>query len=90
VLASTTKYLIQLDNTKRTVAIHIDSGGDRKQFTPGTVIKGHFVAQDLHFGIFGLATLPTSMSPNDQRQRLRQPRKPLRRPETLGSSIPPA
>ena len=65
VLASTTKYLIQLDNTAPTVAIHIDSAGDCKQFTPGTVINGHFVAQDLHFGIFGMATLPASMSPNE-------------------------
>jgi len=65
VLASTTKYLVQLDNTAPTVAVHIDSAGDCKQFTPGTIINGHFVAQDLHFGVFGLATLPTSLSPNE-------------------------
>jgi hypothetical protein len=65
VLASTPKYLIQLDNTAPTADIHIDSGGDCKKFTQGSTIDGHFVAQDLHFGAFSLSTLPTSMSPNE-------------------------
>lgn len=65
VLATTTQYLIQLDNTAPTVDIHIDSGGDCKQFAQGTTINGHFVAQDLHFGVFGLSTLPSSLSPNE-------------------------
>jgi hypothetical protein len=65
VTGSTLPYLIQLDNTAPTAVINIDSGGDCKQFTPGTTINGHFVAQDLHFGAFSMATLPTSMSPNE-------------------------
>ena len=65
VLGSTPHYLIQLDNTAPSVDIHIDSAGDCKQFTPGTTITGHFFAQDLHFGVFGLSTLPTSLSPNE-------------------------
>jgi hypothetical protein len=63
VLGSTPHYLIQLDNTAPTAAIHIDSGGDCKQFTPPTTLNGHFVAQDLHFGAFSLETLPTSTTP---------------------------
>jgi hypothetical protein len=65
VTGSTLPYLIQFDNTAPTAVINIDSGGDCKQFTPGTTIDGHFVAQDLHFGAFSMATLPTSMSPNE-------------------------
>jgi hypothetical protein len=65
VLGSTPHYLIQLDNTAPSAEIHIDSSGDCKQFTPGTIITGHFVAQDAHFGVFGLSTLPTSLSPNE-------------------------
>ena len=64
-LATTPKYLIQLDNTAPAAAIHIDSSGDCKQFAQGTTITGHFVAQDLHFGAFSLLTLPTSLSPNE-------------------------
>lgn len=62
VLNQTGDYLIQLDNTAPTVAIHIDSGGDCKQFGAGP-IDGHFVAQDLHFGVFSLQTLPSTMVP---------------------------
>lgn len=64
VLATTPQYLIQLDNTAPTVDIHIDSGGDCKQFIPPATISGHFVATDLHFGVFSLSTLPTTMNPN--------------------------
>ncbi len=64
VLATTPQYLIQLDNTAPTVDIHIDSGGDCKQFIPPAGINGHFVARDLHFGAFSLSTLPTVMDPN--------------------------
>src|SRR5579872_1832502 len=64
VLTITPQYLFQLDNTAPTVDIHIDSAGDCKQFTPGTVINGHFVARDLHFGAFSLSTLPTVLNPN--------------------------
>lgn len=61
VFDSTPHYLIQLDNTKPTVEIHIDSGGDCKQFGLGTEIDGHFVARDIHFGAFSLATLPSAL-----------------------------
>jgi len=46
-----------------TCEIHIDSGGDCKDFTKGTTIFGHFTARDEHFGGFTLETLPSSMSP---------------------------
>lgn len=62
VLGQTAQYLIQLDNTAPTASIHIDSGGDCKQFDAGP-IDGHFVAQDIHFGIFSLQTLPSTMIP---------------------------
>ena len=63
VLGGTPHYLIQLDNTAPAADIHIDSGGDCKKFAPGTVIDGHFVARDLHFGAFSMQTLPTSTTP---------------------------
>jgi hypothetical protein len=78
VVASTPWHTVQLDNTaprrKPVVApfepppvtceIHIDSGGDCKDFTKGTLIKGRFVARDAYPGGFTLSTLPSSMSPN--------------------------
>ena len=79
VASSTTPWFsIQLDNTAPrrrpalppfeppavTCEIHIDSGGDCKDFSKGTLIQGHFVAQDAHFGSFSLSALPASMSPN--------------------------
>lgn len=70
-LGSTAWHRIQLDNTAPstvtsppTLDIHIDSGGDCKDFTVGAVVNGHFVARDIHFGHYSLATLPASMSPN--------------------------
>jgi hypothetical protein len=63
VLSQTAFYLIQLDNTAPVATIHIDSGGDCKQFGTSTEIDGHFVAQDLHFGVFSLQTLPSTMIP---------------------------
>jgi len=77
VIGTTPWYNIQLDNTAPrrkpavppfepppvTCEIHIDSGGDCKDFTKGTLIKGHFVAQDEHFGVFSLTTLPSSVAP---------------------------
>ena len=73
----TSWYSIQLDNTaprrkpptppfeppEVTCEIHIDSGGDCKDFSPGSLITGHFTARDAHFGAFSLTTLPTSMLP---------------------------
>lgn len=70
-IGSTSWYRIQLDNTAPsttlsppTVDIHIDSGGDCKDFNSGTVISGRFVARDIHFGAYSINVLPTSMSPN--------------------------
>lgn len=70
-LGSTVWHKIQLDNTAPstvtsppTLDIHIDSGGDCKDFTVGPVINGHFVARDIHFGHYTLVTRPASMSPN--------------------------
>lgn len=71
-------HTIQLDNTaprrkpaaapfeppEVTCEIHIDSGGDCKDFTTSSVISGRFTARDVHFGGFSLQTLPSSMSPN--------------------------
>jgi hypothetical protein len=78
VVGTTPWHSIQLDNTAPrrrpavlpyepppvTCEIHIDSGGDCKDFTKGTTIQGHFVARDAHFGGFTLSTLPSSMLPN--------------------------
>jgi hypothetical protein len=62
---------IQLDNTapiadpskwtalRNKLDIHIDSGGDCKKFKSGVKIDGHFVAQDVHFGSFGISVLPS-------------------------------
>ena len=63
VFGSTPLYMIQLDNTAPTAEIHIDSGGDCKQFGLKTIIDGHFVARDLHFGAFSLETLPSTLMP---------------------------
>lgn len=70
-LGTTPWHKIQLDNTAPSTVeippsldIHIDSGGDCKDFTVGIVVNGHFVARDIHFGHYGLVTLPASMSPN--------------------------
>jgi hypothetical protein len=78
VVDSTPWYSIQVDNTRPqrpaslpaseppgiTCEIHIDSGGDCKDFTKGTLITGHFTARDVHFGGYSLTTLPSSLSPN--------------------------
>lgn len=77
VVGTTPWYSIQLDNTSPrrkppvapyeppqvTCEIHIDSGGDCKDFVKGVKIKGSFVARDEHFGRFSLTTLPSSLSP---------------------------
>ena len=51
-------HFIQLDNTAPEVDIHIDSGGDCKDFTVGATVNGHFVARDQYFGSYSLATTP--------------------------------
>jgi hypothetical protein len=77
VLGTTPWHSIQLDNTRPqrpaslpaseppgiTCEIHIDSGGDCKDFTKGTLITGRFTARDTHFGSYSLTTLPSSLSP---------------------------
>lgn len=70
-LGSTPWNRVQLDNTAPstvssppTLDIHIDSGGDCKDFMVGAVVKGRFVARDVHFGHYALSTLPASMLPN--------------------------
>ncbi len=52
------QHRIQLDNTPPVVDIHIDAGGDCKTFTENTTLIGHFVAQDVNFGSYSLATSP--------------------------------
>ncbi len=78
IIGSTSWFSVQLDNTAPrrkpatppfepppvTCEIHIDSGGDCKDFSATTLIQGHFVAQDAYFGNFSLTTLPSSMLPN--------------------------
>ncbi|HEB69258.1 MAG TPA: hypothetical protein ENI88_06520 [Desulfobulbus sp.] len=56
-------YKIQLDNTAPSADIHIDSGGDCKDFVEGVTLTGRFVARDIHFGHYSIRTLPTSLSP---------------------------
>lgn len=70
-------HSVQLDNTAPrrkpptppfeppavTCEIHIDSGGDCKDFGSGIKIAGHFTARDDNFGAFSLETLPSSMLP---------------------------
>ena len=60
IIASSPWYRIQLDNTKPIVDIHIAAGGDCKDFDEGDTVSGTFVADDLHFGKWGLATLPNN------------------------------
>ncbi|HSN55412.1 MAG TPA: hypothetical protein VLT32_12105 [Candidatus Sulfomarinibacteraceae bacterium] len=69
IIAVSPEYLIQLDNTAPMTApplaspnidIHIDSGGDCKDFIEGDTIAGHFVARDVHFGAFSLTTMPNT------------------------------
>lgn len=62
-LGSTAWHRVQLDNTAPEAELHIDSGGDCKDFGAGTTVDGHFVARDIHFGYFTLDTLPNSLMP---------------------------
>ena len=66
-LGETPWYKLQLDNTEPDVDIHIDNGGDCNGFDKTDTINGHFVARDLYFGGFGLATLPNTLAiPSNQ------------------------
>lgn len=68
VVGSTSWHRIQLDNSAPSKPsdcdIHIDSGGDCKDFNVGDVINGHFVARDPNFGHYDIEVLPASLSPN--------------------------
>jgi hypothetical protein len=70
VLNRTPNYLIQLVNTAPIAAIHIDSGGDCKQFSAAqSPINGYFVATESgtgtvgQIGHFDLGTLPSGNAP---------------------------
>ena len=72
VTGATPWYRIQLDNTgpktsaelvPPTIDLHIDSGGDCKDFNVSSEIDGHFVAVDEHFGAWSMQTLPSTISP---------------------------
>jgi hypothetical protein len=70
-IGSTAWHRLRMDNTAPstvaippTLDIHIDSGGDCKDFDVDTVINGHFVARDIYFGRYSLSVLPSSMNPN--------------------------
>jgi hypothetical protein len=71
VLGRTPNYLVQLVNTAPIADIHIDSGGDCKQFVKGSEsITGHFVATESGTGTTGqighytLQTLPGGNAPS--------------------------
>jgi hypothetical protein len=74
IVSSSPWYKIQLDNTAPsqtstpiTMDIHIDVGGDCKTFDQGKPLSGIFIADDLHFGAWGLSTEPNSVSfPSNQ------------------------
>lgn len=56
-------YRVRLDNTSPKAEIHIDGGGDCKDFVKGDPINGKFVARDIHFGHYNLRTVPISQGP---------------------------
>lgn len=75
IFSSSIWYKIQLDNTAPapppaiplTMDIHIAGMGDCKDFTQGVVINGTFIADDTHFGGWGLSTEPNTIStPSNQ------------------------
>lgn len=77
IVGSSQWYSILVDNTgpaeppavPTTMDIHIASGGDCKDFIEGETIEGMFIADDEHFGGWGLSTEPdTSTMPSDQPQ----------------------
>ena len=76
IIGSTPWYRVQLDNTRPagppavplTMDIHITSGfGDCQDTKQGDVISGMFIADDVHFGGWGLSTEPNTVStPSNQ------------------------
>lgn len=56
--------MIQLKNSAiEETSIHIDMGGDCKDFLVGILIQGTFIARDPYFGSFSLYTLPFPAPP---------------------------
>ncbi len=93
IISSTPWYRVQLDNTAPgptpihpfpvplTMDIHITSGGgDCKDVTQGDLVVGYFIADDVHFGGWGLRLNPTRLRRRTSRLRLRRHRRrhPLR------------
>ena len=75
IIGSSPWYRVQLDNTAPaappasppTIDIHIAAGGDCKDFKQDSTIAGNFVANDLYFGSWSLATEPnTFTTPSNQ------------------------
>ena len=71
IFGSTPWYRIQLDNTAPagppavplTMDIHITSGGgDCKDIAQGDTVTGYFIADDPHFGGWGLSTEPNTLT----------------------------
>lgn len=63
ILSSSPWYLIQLDNTAPAppgMDLHLTSVGDCDDVVQGATIEGRFVADDLHFGSWSLATEPNT------------------------------
>ena len=51
-------HLIQLDNTAPQAVVHLDNNLDCSRFAVGTVLNGHYVAYDIHFGSFSMGSEP--------------------------------
>jgi hypothetical protein len=71
IVVSSPRYNLQLDNTRPMPAshldIHIDAGGDGKEFDKETLVTGTFVARDENFGGWSLSTHPnTTLIPSNQ------------------------
>lgn len=60
---ATAWHNIQLDDTAPSADIHIDSGGDCKDFTQAVTVDGHFVVRDLNFGAYSLSVAPFGTPP---------------------------
>lgn len=85
IIGSSPWYRVQLDNTAPaappasppTIDIHIAAGGDCKDFKQDSKISGNFVANDLYFGSWSLATEPNTIAtPSNQPQAIHCPPPP--------------
>ena len=77
IIAGSPWYRLQLDNTGPAspaalspgIDIHITNGGDCKDVSQADIIKGVFIADDVHFGGWSLSTEPnTAGTPSNQPQ----------------------